>query len=201
METKLTSGILNRLKLLNSLILCVLCVQLTSCGKTENEFSTKPCMLILDNSTHNDATLAAAMTSYSGTFVTITLTNHGGARYFKFNNNQGTSSESILDAIDQRRTMILGMNDGLIVGYGNLTDPLIFYAFDRECPNCFDPDEIPVRSYPLHVNTAGIASCNTCKRKYDMNNGGILAEGDAGKKMNRYRAATTGPYGILTVSN
>lgn len=178
-------------------------ILLSSCGKTENEFSTHPCVLIFDNSTHNDATLAAAMTPYSGTFVTITLTNHGGARYFKFSSNQGISSESILDAIDQRRSMILGMNDALIVGYGNLPDNksnLPFYAFDRECPNCFDPDEIPVRSYPLHVNTAGIATCNTCKRKYNLNNGGILSDGDAGNKMTRYRASTTGSYGILAVN-
>lgn len=173
---------------------------LSSCGDTENEFSTRPCILIVDNGTHNDATLAAAMTPYSGTFVTITLTNHGGARYFKFSSNQGTSSESILDAIDQRRSMILGMNDALIVGFANLSDPLIFYAFDRECPNCFNPDEIPVRSYPLHVNTAGIATCNTCKRKYDLNIGGILSDGDAGNKMTRYHASTTGPYGILSVN-
>lgn len=178
-------------------------ILLSSCGKTENEFSSRPCVLIFDNSTHNDATLAAAMTPYSGTFVTITLTNHRGARYFKFSSNQGISSESILDAIDLRRSMILGMNDALIVGYGNLSDNngiLPFYAFDRECPNCFDPDEIPVRSYPLHVNTAGIATCNICKRKYNLNNGGILSDGDAGNKMTRYRASTTGPYGILAVN-
>lgn len=172
----------------------------SSCGETENEFSTYPCVLIFDNSTHNDATLAAAMTPNTGTFVTITLTNHGGARYFRFSSNHSTSSECIFDAIDQRRTLLLGMNEALIVGYGNLTDPLTFYAFDRECPNCFDPNGIPIRSYPLHVNPAGIATCNTCKRKYDLHNGGILAEGDGGKKMTRYRASTTGPYGILAVN-
>ena len=157
-------------------------------------------MLILDNSTHNDATLAAAMTSYSGTFVTITLTNHGGARYFKFNSNQGTSSESILDAIDQRRTMILGMNDGLIVGYGNLTDPLIFYAFDRECPNCFDPNAIPIKTHPLTMSSNGIATCKTCHRQYDMNNNGFISSGENGKRLTRYRATTTGPFGVLSVN-
>ena len=140
------------------------------------------------------------MTPYSGTYVTVTLTNHGGARYFKFSSNQGTSSEAIFDGIDSRRSLILGMNDGLIVGYGVLTDPVTFYAYDRECPNCFSPDALPVRSYPLHINNTGIATCSTCKRKYDLNNGGILAEGEKGNKMTRYRASTTGPYGVLSVN-
>ena len=172
----------------------------SNCGDVENEFSTYPCYFVFDNSTHNDATLAAAMTPYSGTFVCVTLTYHGGAQYFKFTSNQNTSSESKLDGIDIRRTLLLGMNEGLIVGYGNLSDPLIFYAYDRECPNCFSPDQIPVRSYPLQINNAGIATCNTCKRKYNLNNGGILTEGEKGNKMTRYRASTTGPYGILSVN-
>ena len=173
---------------------------LVACGNTEYEFSSKACFFIFDNSTHNDPTLAAAMTPYSGTYVTVTLTNHGGARYFKFSSNQGTSSEAIFDGIDSRRSLILGMNDGLVVGYGVLTDPVTFYAYDRECPNCFSPDALPVRSYPLHINNTGIATCSTCKRKYDLNNGGILAEGEKGNKMTRYRASTTGPYGVLSVN-
>ncbi len=185
-----------------SMVGCLLFAMLglCTCGNTEYEFSNKPCYFIFDNSTHNDPTLAAAMTPYSGTFVAVTLTFHSGARFFKFNSNQGTSSESKLDGIDTRRSLILGMNEGLIVGYGVLTDPVTFYAYDRECPNCFSPEEMPLRSYPLQISNTGLATCNTCKRKYDMNNGGILAEGEKGNKMIRYRAFSTGPYGILTVN-
>lgn len=174
-----------------------------TCKNTEYEFSSKPCYFIFDNSTHNDPTLAAAMTPYSGTFVTVTITFKGGVRHFKFTSNQGTSSEKPFDGIDERRSLVLGMNEGIIVGYGNLNDTngnLIFYAYDRECPNCFSSEALPVKSFPLQTNSAGIATCNTCKRKYDMNNGGILAEGEKGNKMVRYRASTTGPYGRLAVN-
>ena len=102
------------------------------CGDTQNEFSGHRCYLVIDNNVHQDPTLAAAMTPYTGVFTTITLANHGGAQYFRFVSSQQTSSESIFNAIDARRTLMLGMNDGLIVGFGMLADPPVFYAFDRE---------------------------------------------------------------------
>jgi len=92
------------------------------------------------------------------------------------------------------------MNNGLIVGYGNLSDPPIFYAFDRECPNCYDDSRVPIRSFPLRMTSNGMAVCQTCQREYDMNNGGNIVKGDGGNKLTRYRASTTGPYGVLSVN-
>ena len=171
-----------------------------SCGDTQSEYTQKRCYLVIDNGVHNDPTLAAAMTPYTGVFTTITLTNHGGAQYFRFVSNQQTSSESIFNAIDTRHTLLLGMNDGLIVGYGMFTEPPTLYAFDRECPNCYDDSRMPIRSYPIQVASNGMATCKTCQRQYDLNNGGIIASGDQGVKLIRYRAATTGPYGVLSVN-
>jgi len=174
---------------------------LVSCGDTVSEYSTAPCYLYIDNQTHNDAMLAQAMTQYSGVFVTITTTTQSGAQYFVFTNNQGGSSRVAFDAKDKLRQqngqLILGMNGGLIVGYGNLSGE--FYAYDRECPNCFDPNALPVRSYRLTVSSAGIATCANCHRTYDLNNGGIVAKGDGGKQMTRYPANKPGAYGVLQV--
>lgn len=174
------------------LLLLVLC----ACGGTENEFSRRPCNLIIENNLHNDATLASAMQPQAGIFVCITVSGASPA-YFVFTNNQGLTSKSIFNAKDQQRTLILGMNGGLIVGqsfYGT------FYAYDLQCPNCFDPDALPVRSRPLTFTNDGNVSCATCHRTYDLNNGGIIATGDGGKKLTRYYAATTGPYGVLSVN-
>lgn len=171
-----------------------------ACGDVESEFSTAPCALYFDNQTHNDATLAAAMTPLSGIFVTITTTSKSGAQYFVFTNNQGHSSQVVFDAKDKQRQqagqLILGLNGAIIVGYGFSET---FYAYDRECPNCFDSNALPLRSYPLKVNSAGIASCSNCHRTYDLNNGGIIASGNGGKKMTRFHAATTGANGLLCV--
>lgn len=171
-----------------------------ACGDVESEFSTAPCALYFDNQTHNDFTLADAMTPLLGIFVTITTTSKSGAQYFVFTNNQGHSSQVVFDAKDKQRQqagqLILGLNGAIIVGYGFSET---FYAYDRECPNCFDSNALPLRSYPLKVNSAGIASCSHCHRTYDLNNGGIIASGSGGKKMTRYPVVTTGAYGLLSV--
>ena len=171
-----------------------------ACGDVEREFSTAPCALYFDNQTHRDATLAEAMTPFSGIFVTITTTSKSGAQYFVFTNNQGSSSQVVFDAKDKQRQqagqLILGLNGAIIVGYGFSET---FYAYDRECPNCFDSNALPLRSYPLKVNSAGIASCSHCHRTYDLNNGGIIASGSGGKMIKPYPSVTTGAYGVLSV--
>ncbi|MBM6993997.1 MAG: hypothetical protein I3J02_12180 [Prevotella sp.] len=178
------------LPLLSLSLLLALC----SCGDTQSLYSQAYCRLYFDNSTHNDATLATAMTAYSGAFVTITAS----GSQFVFASNQGLSSKVNMTAVDVQRGYVLGMNGGIIVGYGTSADGT-FYAYDRECPNCFDVDALPVKSYKLSVNEFGIATCSNCHRQYDMNNGGIVSSGDAGNKLSRYYATTTGPYGMLNV--
>lgn len=177
-------------------LLPLLLLLLSACSGTESEFSRRPCNLIIENNLHNDATLASAMQPQSGIFVRVTVTG-ASPSYFAFASNQGQTSRTIFNAKDDQRTLILGMNGGLIVGqsfYGTL------YAYDLQCPNCFDPDALPVRSHPLSFTTDGNAQCAACHRAYDLNNGGIVAKGDGGKKLTRYYAATTGPYGVLSVN-
>ena len=184
---------------ISTLILTLLTATFASCGEAEFEYSSAPCYLIIDNSLHHDATLASALTRYSNTFVTITIKTKSGARYFSFTNNVGKHTESIFNAYDERRSLLLGYNGGLIVGFGNSVDGIL-YAYDRECPNCFDPNMLPSKSRPLSVSENGIAKCGYCKRQYDLNNRGIISQGDKGKKMTRYNCHATDPYGILTVN-
>ena len=188
------------MKRIGTILGSLLSLMLLSCT-ADNEYSSAACYLVIENNLHNDATLASAMNASSpGIFVTITKTTSSGATYFHFSSNQGGSSSSIFNAIDAKRILIIGMNGGLIVGFGNLSQPVTFYAYDRECPNCFDPNNIPMKSYPITVNSSGIGTCSKCGRKYDLNNGGIISSGDGGKKMTRYRCGTTGAYGVLSVN-
>lgn len=180
------------------LLMGFLIMGLTGCGNVENEYSRAECSLLFDNSIHNDAVLAGAMTQYSGVFVTVTTKISNGNSYFVFSSNQGTTSNVIFNALDKKRSVVLGMNGGLIVGYGSSIDGTL-YAFDRECPNCFSPDALPLRSHPLSVNENGFATCSSCHRTYNLNNGGIVSSGDAGSKLTRYHASSTGPYGVLNV--
>ncbi len=177
------------------------CALLAACGNTESEYTRGTCYFIFDNAVHQDATLASAMNAAApGIFCTITQTVKGGAESFVFSNNAGQTSSKNLNAIDARRTLILGYNNGLIVGFGTLNIPAVFYAFDRECPNCFNPNDIPIRSKPLSVSTSGLASCPVCHRQYDLNNDGFISSGEPGKRLTRYHATTTGPFGVLAVN-
>ena len=189
------------MKIITRIVFALTALALYSCSDSQNEYSTSACFFIFDNATHQDATLASAMNASSpGIFCYITKTIKSGATYFSFKSNQGTSSSSIANAIDQKRTVILGYNNGIIVGFGNLDNPAVFYAFDNQCPNCFDPEAIPVKNYPLTLSSNAIATCNTCHREYNMNSGGNISKGDAGKKLTRYRATTGGPLGVLSVN-
>ena len=183
-----------------TLLTLVFALILTACGDSENEYTIGSCYFVIDNSVHQDATLATAMNiNAPGLFCTITKGMEKGTEKFFFTNNAGQGSSVPLNALDSRRTLILGHNNGIIVGFGNMDSPAKFYAFDRECPNCFDPQAIPIRSHPLSVGSSGMATCATCKRQYNLNNDGFIATGDNGKRLTRYRASTTGTYGVLSV--
>ncbi len=175
-------------------------IGITACANAGSEYSRRPCYVVIDNSTRVDATLASAMNSLSpGIFCLIQKTMSGGATYYHCTNNQGLSSDIIWTAVDQRMTIIVGSNNGIIVGFGNLDNPAVFYAYDRECPNCFNPDGVPVKSRPLSMDEKGHATCGTCKRVYDMNNRGYIISGEQGDPLTRYTASTSGPYGTLAV--
>ena len=166
----------------------------SGCGDTEELYSRHFCRFFFDNSIPNDPTLATAMTPNSGAFVTITAS----GKQFVFTSNQGLESKANMTAKGERIGYVLGMNNGIIVGYGTSVPPT-FLAYDRECPNCFDVNALPMRSYKLSVDEFGTATCAHCHRQYNMNNGGIVSKGDAGKKLTRYYATTSGAYGRLSI--
>lgn len=175
----------------------------TACSDmVDYEFSNYHCNLTIDNNVHLDATLASSMNHLSpGVFTTIKPDNKDGVYYFYFQNNQGLVSEKRFNAIDERLQshLRIGMNKGLIVGFGNLDAPARFYAYDLQCPNCFDINSLPFRSFELTISGTGFATCKTCQRTYNLNTGGNIVSGDRGKTLTRYRANTAGPNGMLSV--
>lgn len=172
----------------------------TSCGQNQNEFSSIRCFVLINNQEHNDATLATAMNNMSpGVFCQIQQKNQNGATYFSFKNNLGNQSTSIFNGKDQRMSFAFGFNNGIIVGFGNLDNPPVFYAYDLQCPNCFDWQALPRKNYPLSISSNGMASCPVCHRDYNLYTGGNIVKGDAGNKLTRYHASTAGPYGVLNV--
>lgn len=178
-------------------------VALSACDKSDFEYCSEQCYFVFDNSEHLSSVLQGALNSASpGTFCRITTGTSNGAKTFHFEDNHGNTDDKYANAKDLRRSCVLGIYNasGIIVGYGNLNIPATLYAYDSQCPNCYYSTNTP--SYRLILTSAGHAVCSSCKREYDMNNGGIVAKGDAGKGMLRYRRVScTGPQGILSVQN
>lgn len=177
------------------IMLLTLLLTAVSCN-SDFTYSSYPCYLVIDNSIHQNSTLASAMNAVSsGVFCTIAV--NEARKQYVFTNSLGQKSEANFTAVDLRLSRQVGMNDAVIVGFGSLTSQ--FYAFDRECPMCFSPDAIPVRSRPLAIDENGMATCSVCKRQYNMNTGGNCMSEGGGKGMTLYHASTTGPYGTLAV--
>lgn len=187
-------------------VLLMLVVLLSSCGDVvDYEYSSHRNFFTFHNETHQDPILASAMNPLSpGVYCTIRTNVVSGRYCFFFENNQGLKSSAPVwfDGIDLRLESWkhVGLNNGLIVGYGNLENPYPFYAYDLQCPNCFNTNTLPLRSYELKISSDGFGTCSNCHRKYNLNTGGNIVSGDSGKKLIRYRASCTDPYGVLGVN-
>lgn len=173
---------------------------LCSCGDTEYEYSRYPCNFVFDNAAGRSLKLSTAMNPMSpGVFCRVSTS----GKYFVFLTNADNDEPERVpyNAIDAQRTIRLGAYNetGVIVGYGNLDNPAVFYAYDSQCPNCYKVANLP--RYTLSMDYAGKAKCKNCGREYDMNNGGIVTGGQGGDKLIRYRGSTTGPQGVVTVVN
>ena len=184
-------------------IIVLLVLLLSSCG--DNEYEDSHVFFTFHNDTHQNPVLASAMNPMSpGVYCTIRYAFVSGRHSFSFENNQGMRTDSPVwfDGIDQRLESWrhVGKNNGLVVGYGNLDNPAPFYAYDLQCPNCFEPNALPLRSCELKISSDGVATCNRCRRKYNLNTGGNIVAGEGGRKLTRYHGVTTGPYGVLAVN-
>ena len=172
----------------------------TSCSDAENEYSSYPCRFVFNTARHGQsAALMSAMTG-TGVFCKVTTVMEGGARYYRFSNNAGLTDKVLFTKDDQETTVLLGTNSSIIVLFVNLDAPKQIYAYDGECPNCFSPEAIPVKSRPLTLTPAGLATCAVCHREYTLNGGGGVVSGDRGARLRRFHASWSAD-GVLAVVN
>lgn len=169
--------------------LCVLLTMLAvaGCGKVEDEFSTHQCYFHFNATIHNTSIIKNLCTSYeyygmvtkqplSGKTFTLVTTLFSGEK----------QSDNITTDMETRESCILGLNNGLIIGFSQLNQ--VLYVFDRQCPNCFE--ETGSTNHPLSWGENDkTVKCNHCHRSYNLSNGGICEQGS---KLYRYRATFTG---------
>lgn len=172
---------------------------LSSCSKAEEEYSTWPCRFAYDNMVHNDATLASAITSGSrGIFCLITEDSRGGKKYLQFKSSNGESTEKPETAEEVQAKFILGLNNGVIVGFQTLNQEPYggFVGYDVQCPNCVRRENNTKNpNYRVTMESNGIATCSKCGKTYDMNNGGLIRNGQEGDTgLEKYVAMTDGQH-------
>ena len=182
---------------------CLL-VLLSACD-AEQEFSSWPCRFSYDNSVYLDDVLASAMSGSSrGVFCQISEEARGGARYLNFTSSSGVQSQKRETTMEQQANYVLGLNNGIIVGFQTLnTDGAYggFVGYDVQCPNCVrNTGNYTNPTYYVRMASTGIATCSRCGLKYDLNNGGQVLNGQASDKgLEKYVATTTGPFGFISV--
>ena len=154
--------------------LAALCLTATSCGDSESMYCRYPCRFVFNPATHASSAALLTTVGTPGTFCTVSRVTKGGASYYHFVTTDGISDDVIFTMEDQRSTVLIGLNNAIVFGYGNVDDPPVLYAYDMECP--------------------------TCHRQYNLNTGGNVVGGDPGKQLSRYRAHYA-PGGVLSVIN
>lgn len=187
-----------RLLVVSFWLLAVNCL-LSGCSSAEQEYTTWPCRFAYDNSIHLDATLSTSLNAGSrGVFCLITEQAQKGKKYLRFQDNNGSSSEQPESEEEKMAKFILGLNNGIIVGFQTLiTEPNGGFAgYDVQCPNCVRNENNSINpNYRVSMDSKGIATCPKCKKTYDLNNGGLVtngAEGDTG--LQKYVAITDGMH-------
>lgn len=105
----------------------------------------------------------------------------------KFEGETGTSTEVNMTAVNQYQQFYFGIG-GFIVGLPNIpelgADIAVPVCFDLACPNCYYDFHLQKK---LELESGGVASCANCGRTYNLNNQGVIAEGEPGNSLFRYR--------------
>jgi len=173
---------------------------LTGCSNDEAEYSEWPCRFAYDNQVHNVSILASAISGGArGTFCLITEHTQKGVKYLNFEDNYGKKSDPIAETAEEvQAKFILGLNNGIIVGFQTLNQEPYggFVGYDVQCPNCVRRENNTINpNYRVTMESNGIATCGKCGSKYDMNNGGLITNGQEGDTgLQKYVAMTDGQH-------
>lgn len=172
----------------------MLAIALYACGDgiTHSRFCNLPARFTYTpvSSVHQ---LYAACSS-PGEWCSITA----NATQFVFSNPQGNTPVS-QTAVNNYNRPYMGLS-GFLVGTPTLPEigesTAVITCYDLACSNCYVEAGITRR---MELHQGGESYCQRCHRTYDLNNQGIITDGDPGKTLYRYRVY----YGnnTLTINN
>ena len=163
---------------------------LLSCGKTDNLYCSLPANFVIDN-VYTAPVLNTSLNSM-GEFCTIRAV---GKKYV-FTNLVSTS-EINQTQLNSYSGFYLGLS-GFIVGLPYIPemgyDQSRVVCYDLACPNCYEDFNITKR---MELQDGGYCHCPSCGRTYNLNDQGLVAEGEAGRRLYRYRITYSGNAMII----
>ena len=77
------------------LLSALLLANTLACSDADSLYCRYPCRFVFNTNTHSHSAALMAAATGRGVFCAITTTLHGGATYYAFNTNMGTSDEVI----------------------------------------------------------------------------------------------------------
>lgn len=164
-------------------------VLLSSCGEVIEEYSNEICHVLIWNDKHLNATLASATNSSTpGIFCFITQKSRVE---LEITTHTGSTDKITMFEAEARATTKVGRKGSIIIGYSNCNHG-VFYGFDAECPNCYMKTAGGSR---LRFDGISHVLCDICERRYDLNNRGLITQGDKGEPLTRYHASCSDPNG------
>lgn len=170
----------------------------------QSEYSNNEARYVMDfNYGHTSSRLFAALSPNSNTFCIISQSssNIGYTLNSRLYGDEEEHHEHIIEEILTRQSRLMGLNNGLIVGYSSLQDGGL-YVFDQICPNCYQQNGLASMKYMVDFDSESAGTqvvCPTCKRYYGLLNGGVVVKGESGQKLYRYRANFTS--NVFRISN
>ena len=153
---------------------------LLSCSDAERLYDSFPAYFIFRGTN----TVPQLNTAMGGLGEFCTIQDQGSTVLFS---NLSGSTPVNKTAVEGYQGFRLGRAGGFIVGLPTLmSDTQGVVCYDIVCPNCYKESSL---TRPLELITGGRAQCRNCKRTYDLNNQGLLASGDAGRRLFRYNCS------------
>lgn len=170
---------------LHIITLLALTLGLCSCGESSNLFCSLPANFTMSN-VYQAPQLYTACNSM-GEFCTV----RADGKRFIFANTVGSTAVN-QTALTNYSGFYLGLS-GFIVGLPNIPelgqDVSRVVCFDLACSNCYQDYNICKR---MTLQDGGYAQCPSCQRTYDLNNLGIVSQGEPGRTLYRYRVNYVG---------
>lgn len=163
---------------------------LFSCTEAERLYDTYPVRFIVQNTNTNEILNAAL--SGMGEFCTVV--NKGGS--MEYTNLKRTQPVD-LSALDLSYGYFnFGRSNGFVIGHTSMISsrfPDQVVCYDIVCPNCYNDLNV---TRNVRLLSGARAECATCMRVYDLNELGMVSQGEAGHSLYRYYARYT-PFQLV----